>query len=304
MSGERNAKHSLDLTQRWFQEVITCVGGADSGISSPAAQECIRLDTSLVEQVIRRSVKLTSLERLSIYSGAYYARLLECLGGCFPVLKHALGDTLFDSFAIEYLQQYPSRSYTLDRLGEHFCAFLAATRPEPEEGGTANWPDFLIDLATLEWTIGRVFDGPGSEDQELLRPEMLQAVAPDHFADAQLKLVTGFELLAFRYPVSTYYTAARRAAETEVLAIPEPSPECVAVFRRDFVVRRYPITEPQFVLLRKLQSGATIGDAIIAAGDSIGITNDSFAAALQNWFRHWSQEGFFTSLIPPSSRMP
>lgn len=301
MSGNGNASHRLSLIQRWFQEVITCVGGAEAGISLPAARQWIELSPDEAEKVIRRSEKLTSLERLSIYSSAYYARLLECLGGCFPVLKRALGDKLFDSFAIEYLQLYPSRSYTLDRLGEHFCAFLTETRPSPGEGETEDWPDFLIDLARLEWTIGRVFDGPGSESEDMLRPETLLALPAEDFADAQMKLVAGFELLKFRYPVSTYYTAARHTpAENDAPPIPEPKAERVAVFRRDFVVRRYPLSETEFILLQDLHAGATVSDAIATAAAATDMADDSFAAALQDWFRHWSREGFFSAIVPRS----
>ena len=38
----------------------------------------------------------------------------------FPVLKHALGEEVFDAFAVGYLQQYPSRSYTLFQLAANF----------------------------------------------------------------------------------------------------------------------------------------------------------------------------------------
>jgi hypothetical protein len=56
------------------------------------------------------------MDRLAIYGTAYYARLLECLLEEFPVLVHALGEELFDAFAVGYLQKYPSRSYTLNDL--------------------------------------------------------------------------------------------------------------------------------------------------------------------------------------------
>jgi hypothetical protein len=88
----------------------------------------------------------------------------------FPVLKHALGAEVFDAFAVGYLERYPSRSYTLFQLGANFPRFLAETRPEAGKGeGEAlpvNWPDFLIDLATLELTFNEVFDGLGVEPEE------------------------------------------------------------------------------------------------------------------------------------------
>lgn len=285
--------NSLSAVQRWFQAVITHAGGAEEGVRAEETLDLIESGSGDAGDVIRRSARQTPLERISIYAGAYYARLLECLGGCFPILKRALGEETFDSFAFEYLQQYPSRSYTLDRLGEHFCRFLEETRPNAEEGG---WPDFLIDLATLEWTIGRVFDGAGSEERDLLTPEVLEKFPADRFAEAKLSIVQGFELLAFRYPVSAYFTAVRRAAEDEDVPIPGPGAEHVAVFRRNFVVRRYPLAEPQYELLHKLQAGAAVGDAIAAAAARMDEDDDSMAATLQSWFRFWSREGFFAAI--------
>lgn len=287
--------NSLGVVQRWFQAVVTHAGGAEEGVRTAEARELIESGSGDAGDVILRSSRQTPLERISIYAGAYYARLLECLGGCFPILKRALGEETFDSFAFEYLQQYPSRSYTLDRLGEHFCNFLEETRPHPEEGGEG-WPDFLIDLATLEWTIGRVFDGAGSEERDLLTPEVLEKFPADRFAEAKLSMVQGFELLAFRYPVSAYFTAVRRAAENEDVPIPGPGAEHVAVFRRDFVVRRYPLAEPQHALLQKLRAGAAAGNAIAAAAARMDQDDDSVAATLQDWFRFWSREGFFAAI--------
>lgn len=288
---------SLDLVQRWFQAVITHAGGAEEGVLAAGARELIALHSGEVENVIRRSANQTALERLSIYAGAYYARLLECMGGCFPVLKQTLGDEVFDGFAFEYLQQYPSHSYTLDLLGEQFCSFLKETRPDQDElAGGDGWPDFLIDLATLEWTIGRVFDGAGPETRDLLTPEVLESFPVERFAEARLELVQGLELLTFRFPVNAYYTAVRRAGESEETPIPQPVAEQIAVFRRNFVVRRFSLTEPQFFLLQSLQTGATAGDAIAAAAARMNLDDESVAASLRSWFRFWSREGLFAAI--------
>jgi len=301
MKGE---PRSLDVVQRWFQAVVTHPGGAREGAASPEAQALIRLNRGELEAVVRRSRNLTAAERLSIYANAYYARLLECLGACFPMLKRALGDEVFDSFAFEYLQRYPSRSYTLDRLGENFARFLDETRPDRETGGAPDWPDFLIDLATLEWTIAKVFDGPGVEGQALLTPENLQAFSAERFAEARLEPVVCLRLLAFRYPVNAYYTAARQAADGEEVPIPEPADERVAILRRDFVVRRYPLTATQYTLLERIQAGATVGEAIAAAATASDLDDDALAAGLRAWFRFWSAEGFFRSVARENPQNP
>ena len=123
----------LDAVQRWLQAVIMHPEGVEAGLDSDGARAHLDVPAQNVEQVVGRSQALTSIERLGIYAGAYYARLLECLGEEFPILKQTLGDETFDAFAFTYLQSYPSRSYTLTKLGEHFAQFLTETRPDPEE---------------------------------------------------------------------------------------------------------------------------------------------------------------------------
>lgn len=295
MSEPQDGRQPLDALQRWFQTVITHASGVEEGIRARDAQEVIQTTPSEVEKVIRRSSRLAAIERLSIYANAYYARLLECLGGCFPVLKQAMGDEVFHGFAFEYLQHYPSHSYTLDHLGEHFSRYLQETRPDPQEDETG-WPDFLIDLATLEWAIDKIFDSPGCEGQPMLTPEKLLAFPAERFAEARLSPVPGFQLLTFRYPVSAYYGAVRHAAEGETVPIPAPGTERIAVFRRDFVVRRYSLHEAQHALLQKIVDGATVGESISAATAKMDVDDDSLAGVLQNWFRVWSAEGFFAAV--------
>jgi hypothetical protein len=286
-----SASRPLDVVQRWFQAVVTHPGGVEGGAASGEAQRLIHLNHGDLEAVIGRSRRLGAAERLAIYANAYHARLLECLEAFYPVLQQALGKEVFDGFAFEYLQRYPSKSYTLDHLGDSFARFLEETRP-----ADAGWPDFLIDLATLEWNLARVFDGPGVELETLLTPEALQAFPAERFAEARLIPVPCLRVLAFRYPVNAYYTAARKAEDGEEVPIPEPVPEWIALSRRDFVVRRYSLDPPRYALLEKILADATVGEAIAAAAELSGLDDEALAAELRSWFRIWSAEGFFRSI--------
>ena len=290
----------LDVVQQWFQEVIAHPDGVDEGMSSSAAQQWIRLQRDELEEVILRSRNLTAQERLNIYANAYYARLVECLGECYPVFRRAVGQDVFNGFTFEYLQLYPSRSYTLDHLGDHFVRFLKETRPDRTdsdgEKGETNWPDFLIDLATLEWTIAQVFDGPGVEQEKTLTATDLLAVPAQRFAQAKLLPVVCLRLLQFRYPVNAYWTAARRVGEEEKIPIPESAEEAVAITRRDYIVRRYTLTAPQKVLLQSLQEGRTVGESIADAAQVSEMDDEELAAQLHSWFRFWTAEQFFQSI--------
>jgi hypothetical protein len=280
--------HDLNQLQRWMQAVLMHPGGAEAGAASEAARQAIDVPPEEAERVVTRSRALSGLERLAIYNRAYYARLLECLRESYPVLFHALGEDAFGGFALDYLQKYPSRSYTLNDLGANFPRYLRESRPADEP--SPSWPDFVIDLATLEWTYNEVFDGAGVEGQRLLRPDRLRAIPPARWPEARLVPVPCLRLLHLRHPVHLYYTAVRRRKEPE---FPEPAETLLAVTRRRYVIRRHELSRPQFVLLEALLRGQSVGEAISLAGEAAGDDVDRFAADLGEWFRDWTAEGFF-----------
>jgi Putative DNA-binding domain len=285
----------LDQIQRWMQAVITHPGEIEEGLASADARSHIDVGPDDLERVVTRSQALTAADRLRVYGNAYYARLLECLREEFAVLAHALGQELFDEFATSYLQAYPSRSYTLNHLGANFPRYLAETCPtEADESG---WTAFIIDLATLERTYSEVFDGPGPENRKPLSAEALLAVPPERWVDARLILTTEFRLIELRSPVHEYIRAVRRKEDPSP---PSPAETLLAVHRRDYVVRRHPLTRPQYTLLDAIRSGATVGEAIERAADAAGPDADTALADLWTWFRKWAAEGLFQAIELPA----
>jgi hypothetical protein len=298
----------LSAVQRWMQAVISHPDGVEIGLASPDARQHLPVVHDHIEEVIAPSLAQTSVERLAIYANAYYARLLECLGEEFPVLKQMLGDETFDAFAFAYLQSYPSRSYTLNKLGENFARFLHETRGEayadddadsetpaaPPPDDLIGWPDFLVDLATLEWTFTQVFDGPGMENEPPLSAEQIQAIAPERWPNCRLEMAPCFRLMALRFPVNAYYAAMRRGEKPD---LPELAPSWLAVTRREYVVRRHDLTEQQFMLLSALAAGESVGAAIVAAAGVVASDRlDRFANQLSAWFTDWTAAGFFRAV--------
>jgi hypothetical protein len=292
MAGQRP---SLDRIQRWMQAVITHPEGVAPGVASDEARRHLAVPPDEVEQVVTRSRALTAEERLAIYHRAYHARLLECLREEFPVLVRALSEEVFDAFAVGYLQKYPSRSYTLNQLGANFPRYLAEIRPEPGEGEGPDegWPDFLIDLAALEFTFNEVFDGPGVEGEPLLEAAQLLAVPLERWPDARLVPVPCLRLLALRYPVHSYYAALRRKEEA---VPPGPADTFLAVTRRDYVVRHHELAPPAYEALRALADGQTVAEAVAGAAAAAGPDLDRLAGQLRDWFQAWAAAGFFRAV--------
>ena len=291
----------LDRIQRWMQSVITHPLGVEPGIDSPAAHQQIPVTVESVEQVINRSRALSSVERLSVYANAYYARLLECLRDSYPLLVKSIGQEAFDEFAFRYLQSYPSQSYTLNVLGARFADYLESTRPQDDHSSDlpAGWADFVIDLARFEWTVTEVFDGPGTEETGILTPEDLSQVQPAAWPEALLIPAPCLRLCQFRFPLGPYVTALRRGEQPP----PPPAAESfMAVTRVDYRVQRYELDPVAYVLLAALAAGEPVGEAVAraaqraASGDSEVASDDELAARLHDWFRTWARDGFFIAV--------
>ena len=135
--------------QRWMQEVVVHQGTIDEAVASAAAESenpAFRLG-----EVILPSHSLSPAERVGVYHGMYLMRMEETLAADYPVIKHFLGAESFDELVRDYVTRYPSRSYTLNRLGDDLPRFLD-DRPDWSQGG------FLADLARLELAMTEVFD--------------------------------------------------------------------------------------------------------------------------------------------------
>ncbi|HEX4150492.1 MAG TPA: DNA-binding domain-containing protein [Pirellulales bacterium] len=281
--------HELSQLQRWMQAVMMHPGGIVEGMQADDARTHIDVQPSAIESVICPSREQSSVERLEIYAHAYYARLLECLRAEFPMTARAIGEDLFDEFAIDYLQSCPSQSYTLDQLGGRFAGFLAETRPDAADDAAA-WLGFLPDLAALEWHFAEVFDGPGAERLELLDPQHLAAIGPERWADVRLTCVPCLRIAEFAFPVHEYYLALRRGEEP---LPPARRATRLAITRRDYIVRHRPLAEQEAAILASLLAGQSIGDAIAAVMPELESELPAFAAQLQTSFHTWSAEGYF-----------
>jgi len=300
------SRRSTVQIQQWMQAVITHPRGIEAGAESDAARGIFQVDSQQIESVILPSQRMSSIERLEVYGNAYYARLIHCLQDLYPALRHATGKEGFDQFAFGYLQRFPPTGYTLGKLADNFVTFLDETRHEHFSSDTdqtaeasgdgrsaaPEWTRFIVDLARLEFTIDEVFDGPGIEKQPPELAASLSSVPPEAWESLRLTPVACLRLLAFEFPVNDYYSAFRQDKSP---ALPAAEPTFLAITRRAYVVRRIPLDATQYALLAAITSGATLGEAIVAATDS-DADADQLSASLSDWFSMWTRAQFFAGI--------
>lgn len=287
------ASFELDRLQRWMQSVITHPRSVSSGVASTDARRSIDVDILALETILEPSATLSAEQRLAIYWRSYQARLLECFTGMFPALFHALGEELFNLFALDYLQSHPPHSYTLDHLADDFAQHLAETRPDANAnpGEREDWPDFLVELASLEWAFLKIYDGPGMEGRQSPNAEDLLSIELTQISELRPVLAPCLRLFAFRYPVHAYMLAARRG---ELPGIPEPAANFVAVTRRKYLVEFYELSEPQHLFLRALAVGNSVSEALNQVNGIVDCQPS--LKTIQNWLCDWTGKGFLETV--------
>ncbi|HEY3349476.1 MAG TPA: DNA-binding domain-containing protein [Thermoanaerobaculia bacterium] len=260
----------LRALERWMQASIVHPGTIQEAIRSRAATRHLPLREA--ERAILPSRTMAPLERLAVYQGMYPLRMHDALAADYPGLRAFLGDHLFEHFVADYVAVHPSRSYTLNRLGDHVPDFVK-TWHHPKRA-------FLADLARLELAVTETFD---AED------DAPPAAPPSHvdtdWESRRFTLAPTLRLLSFRHaagPALDALKAGRRASAP-------PRASWAAVHRRSWVVYRLDLTRGEFHVLTALAAGQPLGKALRLAARKAG--KPLSPAAVRRAFRIWTSEG-------------
>jgi len=189
--------------------------------------------------VIEPSPGLTPVARLQVYVDAYFGRLQGVLRENFPRLGGAVSSERFAELVQQYLKKYPSEHPSISYVGRCFPAFLA-TQPD--------LPDFLAELANLEWVRAEVFE---AEDATPLAAKALREVPADEWPALRF-----FPIPALRVLRATH--AVHQLWADESLAVPAAQPTTLRVWRApDWKVWHAPMDERESAALERLHKGSS-----------------------------------------------
>ena len=278
----------LSRVQRWMQEVIVHPGSIDEALASKAARA--EVPPERLADVVLPSRTLAPAQRVEIYQRMYLLRMEEALGIDYPALQHFLGPRGFRDLVRDYVASFPSRSYTLNRLGDHLPAFVLTAIGRRHRG-------FWHDLARLELAMTEVFD---AVETPTLSAEAVAAVRAEAWATARLRPIAAFRLLALRYPVNAYVQSLRGRGHRHPRPLRKDG--WVAVYRRHYGVHRLELSRPAYRLLSELAAGASLGEAVSVAARRPG-RSAAGQTQLYRWFREWMSKGLFMGLegLEPST---
>ena len=252
---------------------------------------------------IKPNDRLTSLERLEIYSRSYWFRVQDSLYEDFPGLRAVLGERAFHRLARAYLNDFPSRSFTLRNLGARLESWL---RRNPGYAGKQH--RLALDMVRLEWAHIEAFDSAAENE---LGPEDLLELGPSF----RVRLQPYVRLLDLQYPVDDSRVQVNRALDGREAASSaaskhnlgglinrvirlKPNQIFLAVHRVDFTVFYRRLQWKEFRLLRALDRGRTIATAIRYAFENTSAPDGEQRSMVENWFAAWAELGWLCSVRP------
>ena len=256
-------------------------------------------------EFIKANARLTSVERLEIYSRSYWSRVLESLADDFPGLRAVLGPLAFDRLSRAYLTDCPSRSFTLRDLGAHLEEWLRMNRRY-----AGRTPSLALDMARLEWAHIEAFDGAAE-----------RALGPDDLAGLNSGFRVGLQpyvrLLDVEHPVDEIRIQVNRETEENATIsashagrvpvrrarLPGSAGEVrrrifLAVHRFNDTVYYQKLTHEEYLVLNGIRLGRRLGKAIEEGFIQSGIPLDSRPATVEAWFAAWAELGWLC--VPPS----
>jgi len=245
---------------------------------------------------IKPNDQLSSFERLEIYNRQYWFRLFSSFEEDFPGLKSIVGTRRFEKLMRAYLHAHPSRSFTLRNLGSSLVAWLR-DNPQYTEPMTEN----ASAMAALEWAHIEAFD---NEQRPSLTPDQIAAIddASRLALQPYLRLIEAPSavdnaLLAVR---DASYGAAAQASNAVGIHLvrrtrsrkPAAGKIYLAVHRHEDSVYYKRLAREDYLLLRALEGGASLGEAIEAAFYDSAVAEADRATHIQSSFHYLMQMGW------------
>ena len=230
--------------------------------------------------LIKPNGRIAASKQLAIYIEGYRIRLIHAIRSDYPALLALLGEQEFDRLALNYINNQPPTHFNLDRYPHGFTAFI---RHDIDA--------FATDVATLETAIAEVFM---LEESTPLEPSALTSLTPEALGQLTLTPRTASRLLHLAYPAEAFMMECR---EGHTPAPPAPETNYLYLVRHHNEVKRYPLSQAEYLILKQFYDGKTISDALDSVSETHPELLPEIAANLQSWFARWAEH---TDFFKPS----
>jgi hypothetical protein len=285
----------LELQRRMAAAVMLPLTGTDTMQRKTRDGRSMQAEAAAF---IKPNDRLTSFERLEIYNRQYWFRVISAFAEDFPGLAAVVGQAAFEKLTRAYLADCPSQSFTLRNLGSQLEAWL---QEHPKHAGKR--PELARDVVRLEWAYIEAFDN--AAERALTTADLGQLDG-----ESQLSLQPHLRLLHLLHSVDDFVidvhrrqgsqgvasnavTSAKHSRSRRVPASVKRGDIYLGVHRYENAVYYKRLDREEYLLLRALDTGSTLGEALDQAFVSSALPESERPARVQAWFANWAELGWF-----------
>ncbi len=211
---------------------------------------------------------------LNIYQNAYQLRLVDSLKTDYPILLKVLGEDDFFEMALNYIDEYPSESYSMRHFGRYLARFLAQFTPYNERR-------YLAEMAQFEWLLVEVFD---QSDTDIATVDDMTQFKPEQWSEITVELNPWLHLMTFNWNlIDLYQVVTANKPMPKMTKLPTPV-QCI-IWRKQLSPHFRPIDDREWLLLNTLKNSNF--SALCQAIAELDGTDDNAALNAATYFKSW-----------------
>ena len=228
---------------------------------------------------IRPGGRIPVEKRLGIYHNAYRVRLVDTLRDTYEKTWTYLGDALFGSCALAFVEAQPPAHRSLRDYG--------ATLPEALAERFPGDPD-IAELARMDWLLRQAFDGP---DAVALPLGVLASLSAADWETLGFAFVPTLALSPLRFNTPAIWSALDQG-ETPPTAAPLPEPAALCVWRQGWQPHFRSVDETEWAALGRLCAGARFADVC----QTLNETRADASTLIARYLRSWLTDGLVAGI--------
>lgn len=220
---------------------------------------------------------------LEIYNNAYRIRLLETLTQDYPALKQFMGEQSFETMASQFIQEYPSASFTLRTFGEHLFDFLRTHKDYSQL-------TCLAELASFEWCLTDVFD---VADTPVVGVEVMNQLQPQAWPGLSVNLHASIKWLTLKWNIGDIYPALKSRTDMPEIVI-NPNRHYFLIWRQNNSPHYRMIDHTEWLAIKIVES-KNFSELCLMLSKS---SDSAETAALQaaTYLKSWLMAGLIESI--------
>jgi hypothetical protein len=223
-------------------------------------------------------------ERLAVYANGYRWRLIDALHKEYGLLHTHLGDECFTELSEAYIDEYPSRFYSISDFTKQLPTFLVSYQPEH-----AYWSELAEIIRALSLSLE-------AADVCLLNPSDLAEIPPQNWPSLCFKVHPSVHYLTLQWNTFAIWKAL--VQKTGLPTLSKENSHCI-VWRKELQSYANSLTESEAIVFQAFQAGYCFAD-VCETVYTRGLASETAAATLvancltQGLTHHWFSEVYIS----------